>query len=75
MENHNVIGALLTQAVESVKKIMEVMVGAEDKLVPIIRRMATGDYNSVRSLTAFWSHFACDQQMLATDSFNTYRHI
>lgn len=35
------------QAVDSVKKVMEVMVGAEDKLLPLIRRLATGDYNSV----------------------------
>jgi hypothetical protein len=46
-ENY-LIGAFPLQAVESVKKIMEVMVGAEDKLVPMIRRLATGDYNSVR---------------------------
>eukprot|EP00283_Hemiselmis_rufescens_P004632 CAMPEP_0173421322 /NCGR_PEP_ID=MMETSP1357-20121228/2477_1 /TAXON_ID=77926 /ORGANISM="Hemiselmis rufescens, Strain PCC563" /LENGTH=587 /DNA_ID=CAMNT_0014384227 /DNA_START=49 /DNA_END=1812 /DNA_ORIENTATION=- len=40
------------KAVESVKKVIESMAGAEERLVPLLKRLATGDYNSTHIASA-----------------------
>ena len=40
------------QAVESLKKVAECITNAEEGLVPLLRRLAEGDYNSTRIASA-----------------------
>lgn len=40
------------QAVESLTKVSEALPKAEDAFVPLLRRLATGDYNSTRIASA-----------------------